>query len=106
HFWRATPYPALAVFDAPDAFSACTWRIRSNTPLQALTLLNDQANFEFAHALADRVLHEVSKDNAGRLEYAFRLCVARNPAPDEQQRLIELLSGELRGAENGEPGRQ
>ena len=51
-FWRATPHPSLIVFDAPDGTQACTRRIRSNTPLQALTLLNDEAFFEFARALA------------------------------------------------------
>ena len=48
-FYRATPHPALTVFDAPDAFSACSRRPRSNTPLQALTLLNDEGFFEFAN---------------------------------------------------------
>ena len=55
-FWRATPHPSLIVFDAPDATQACTRRIRSNTPLQALTLLNDEAFVEFAQALAARLL--------------------------------------------------
>src|SRR5439155_16825373 len=96
---RATPHPSLSVFDAPDSFSTCTRRIRSNTPFQALTLLNDDAYFEFAEALAARVLREGPKDNTARLEYAFRLCLARKPAPDEQQRLNELLSTELRDVE-------
>src|SRR5688500_18659487 len=48
HLWRATPHPALAVFDAPDGFSSCTRRIRSNTPLQALPLRNGQQYSEFA----------------------------------------------------------
>ena len=50
--YRATPPPGLNVFDAPDGFLACTRRIRSNTPLQALTLLNDASFVEFADAMA------------------------------------------------------
>ena len=49
--YRASPPPSLNVFDAPDGFSTCTRRIRSNTPLQALTLMNDSGFFEFATAL-------------------------------------------------------
>ncbi|PYI89722.1 MAG: hypothetical protein DME26_00605 [Verrucomicrobia bacterium] len=105
-FFRATPHPSLAVFDAPDSFSTCTRRMRSNTPLQALTLLNDQAFFEFAQGLAARVLREAPKNNAAGLEYAFRLCVSRKPAPDEKQRLNELLSADLREAEGNEVQKQ
>src|ERR1043165_3348851 len=68
HFWRATPHPALSVFDAPDAFSTCTRRIRSNTPLQALTLLNDQQFYEMAQALAARVLREAKGSDAERVD--------------------------------------
>ncbi|MSU24703.1 MAG: DUF1549 domain-containing protein [Opitutus sp.] len=92
HYWRATPHPAAAVFDAADSFSACTRRLRSNTPLQALTLLNDQQFFEFAGALAKRVLAEGGNDDSARLDYAFRLCVARPPAPKERTRLLALLA--------------
>jgi mono/diheme cytochrome c family protein len=91
-FWRATPHPQLLVFDAPDATKACTRRVRSNTPLQALTLLNDQAFFEFAQALAARVLREGPPDEAGRIRYMFRLCLTRAPKDSESQRLTELLS--------------
>lgn len=94
-FFRATPHPALAVFDAPDGFSACTRRLRSNTPLQALTLLNNRAFYEFASALADRVLREGPRDDRGRIEYAMRLCLARPPAPAEVARLKQLLDEEL-----------
>ncbi len=58
YFWRSAPHPGLTVFDAPDATAACTRRNRSNTPLQALTLLNDQGFVEFAQALAQRILRE------------------------------------------------
>ena len=76
HYWRATPHPALAVFDAPDAFSTCTRRLRSNTPLQALTLLNDAQFYEFAQALAARV---ISQPRNKRIESLFRYSLGRSP---------------------------
>jgi mono/diheme cytochrome c family protein len=91
-FWRSAPYPGLTVFDAPDGTSACTRRNRSNTPLQALTLLNDQAFLEFAQALAGRVLHEAKGNDAERIRYAFQLCLARPPSPKEEQLLSDLLA--------------
>ena len=94
-FWRATPHPLLVGFDAPDATRACTRRVRSNTPLQALMLLNDQAFFECARALADRVLAEGPADDPGRLDLAFRLCLARAPDPFERDRLAALLDGQI-----------
>jgi mono/diheme cytochrome c family protein len=100
YFFRSAPYPALTVFDAPDAVSACTRRNRSNTPLQALTLLNDQAFVECAQALARRVLRDGPGDDAGRLRLAFRLCLARTPSERESGRLGELLE-QLRA--DGEP---
>jgi hypothetical protein len=101
-FYRATPHPALNVFDAPDAFSPCTRRLRSNTPLQALTLLNDRQFYELAQALGARVLRDVGESDADRLEYAFRLCLTRRPGPDEAERLRELVVAELRQLD-GEP---
>src|SRR5205823_6437161 len=99
YFWRSAPHPALTVFDAPDGNSACTRRNRSNTPLQALTLLNDQAFFEFAQGLALRVLAnseskaaEDKQTDCERIRYAFRLCLARPPSDFEQKRLGALLS--------------
>lgn len=80
--YRATPPPSLTVFDAPDGQSICTRRIRSNTPLQALTLLNDACHFEFASALRDII------EQRG-LETAFMRCTARNPTADE----LSLLRG-------------
>ncbi|WP_435018611.1 PSD1 and planctomycete cytochrome C domain-containing protein [Tundrisphaera sp. TA3] len=91
YFWRATPHPLLMVFDAPDATRSCTRRPRSNTPLQALTLLNDPAFIEFARALADRVIREAPADDAARIDRAFRLCLARDPSESEAGRLAALL---------------
>lgn len=96
-FWRATPHPALMVFDSADGFSACTRRPRSNTPLQALTLLNEQAFVEFAQALAARVLQVQGASDRERMEQAFRFCLARKPAPPERQRLLDLLNREITG---------
>jgi hypothetical protein len=102
-FWRATPHPELIVFDASDATSACTRRIRSNTPLQSLTLLNDDAFFEFAQGLAARVLREPPDDNAKRMDFAFELCLARQPSALEEERLAELLAQQLASYESA-PG--
>jgi hypothetical protein len=91
-FWRSAPHPALTVFDAPDSTTTCTRRNRSNTPLQALTMLNDQAAFEFAQALAQRVLLADCKEDSERIRLAFRLCVCRDPKEKEQERLERLLN--------------
>jgi len=93
--YRATPPPSMSVFDAPDGYSTCTRRIRSNTPLQALALLNDAAFFEFAESLALRVLKEVPANDSARIEHAFRLCLARKPSALESARLGDLFKGEL-----------
>jgi hypothetical protein len=100
-FFRSASYPALNVFDAPDSFSACTRRIRSNTPLQALTLLNDAAFYDLAAGFAGRVLKEGPSGDAARLEYAFRVCLARPPGKEEARRLGGLLKAQL-ASESGE----
>ena len=81
--YRASPPPSLTVFDAPEGFSSCTRRIRSNTPLQALTLMNDSGFFEFATAL-EKI---IQKDG---LETAFKRCTSRTPQPDELAVLKKL----------------
>jgi Protein of unknown function (DUF1553)/Protein of unknown function (DUF1549) len=91
YHWRTAPHPGLTVFDAPDASTACTRRSRSNTPLQALTLLNDQGFYELARGLAERVLNEQGLDDAGRIDRAFRLCLSRSPKPSEAEALTRLL---------------
>jgi hypothetical protein len=81
--YRVTPPPAFAVFDAPDGLSTCTRRNRSNTPLQALTLLNDPAFFEAAQALAKVIEKE-------GLATAFRRCTSRTPEGAELAVLAPL----------------
>jgi hypothetical protein len=101
HFWRATPYPALTVFDAPDAFSACTRRLRSNTPLQALTLLNDETSYDFAQHFSKRLMAEGGKSDSERIHLAFSVSLNRPPKASEKKRIERLLS-ELR-AEHSMP---
>jgi hypothetical protein len=92
-FWRVTPHPALMVFDAPSGMTTCTRRTRSNTPLQALALLNETAFHEFAQSLALRLFRE-SASGDGRMRRAFALTVARQPSIKELARLQQLLSTE------------
>ena len=96
---RSSPYPSFMNFDA-TARTACTVRrSRSNTPLQALTLLNDPVYVEAALGLARRVLTErPAADRAERLRHAFRLCVARTPAAVELDLLTELLDQQTASA--------
>ena len=96
HFWRRSPHPGLMVFDSPDALTMTTRRNRSNTPLQALTLLNDAGFYEFAQGLAQRVLRErPDTSNSERVEHAFRLCLTRPPKHAEKERLERLLATQL-----------
>ncbi len=89
---RGAPYPSFVNFDAPDRASCTVNRPRTNTPLQALTLLNDPAYAEAALGLAQRVLSERREATLDeQLTYAFRLCVARAPQPRELAILTRLL---------------
>ena len=88
--WRNTPHPALKVFDAPDGLSACTRRIRSNTPLQALTMMNDPAFIELAILLSKRLIAEASTTTE-RICLGFQLCLNRNPNSEELHLLTELV---------------
>jgi hypothetical protein len=98
-FQRTSPYPMLMTFDAPDSNVCAVRRERSNTPLQALTLLNDAAFVECAQALGRRIVAEVPA-GAGdvtreRVRHGFRLCLAREPSSVEAERLARLV-GEFR----------
>jgi mono/diheme cytochrome c family protein len=87
---RQAPYAQNVTFDGADPSRACTRRERSNTPLQALTLLNDAVFFDAARALAGRVLSEVPADSIDwRIERMYEVCLSRPPTPVERARLGE-----------------
>jgi hypothetical protein len=92
--YRSLPYPALQNFDAPNGDFACVRRTRSNTPLQALTALNEPVFVECAQALGLRTLKDGGRTDADRLTYAFRRCLARPPSAAESADLLKLLAKE------------
>ena len=89
--YRSVPFPMLQAFDAPNGDFACVRRTRSNTPLQALTTLNEPIYMECARALALRTLAEGGKSDSDRLVYAFRRCMARTPTEPEIAIVHDLL---------------
>jgi hypothetical protein len=93
--YRSVPYPMLQNFDAPNGDFACVRRARSNTPLQALTTLNEPLFLECARALALRTVKEGGAGDADRLAFAFRSCVARKPKDRESEALLDLLKTEI-----------
>src|SRR5215475_9126992 len=91
-FWKRTvPYPSMLAFDSPNGDFSCPRRVRSNTPLQALTTLNDTVFVEAAQALGLRVWKNGGADDRSKMTYAFRLCASREPDQFEMQKLMELL---------------
>lgn len=104
-FWKRTlPYPSATVFDAPARDMACVRRVQSNTPLQALTLLNDTVFVEAARAMAARLLQEAPADDAARIDHLFMLCLARNADDLERAWVQEFLTLQReRLAQSGAP---
>ena len=89
-FWKRTcPPPGLSTFDAPDRETCVIRRARTNTPLQALALMNDPTYLEAARKLAERVLSNSTSDDA-RLTFAFQLVLCRNPRPEEVKVLLDI----------------
>jgi hypothetical protein len=94
---RTSPYPGLIVFDGPTSEVTCTRRIRSNTPLQALTTLNDQVFVEAAQALGKRVVEELASGTPDeRIDRIYRLCVARAPGPVELEKVKAFYETQLK----------
>ncbi len=82
-FLRTSPYPQMMLFDAPDSHRAASRRQRSNTPLQALGLLNDEVFFEAARGLARRAAGRLGEGWRERLERMYRLALSRLPSESE-----------------------
>ena len=101
---RTSPYPSFINFDATNRTACTVSRPRSNTPLQALTLLNDPVYVEAARALAQRTLRE--KPDASmteRIRHAFQLCLSRAPAEREVQTLARLYEAQLAASRDAAP---
>jgi hypothetical protein len=92
---RTSPYPSWSTFDAPTREFCTVRRVRTNTPLQALTTLNDPAFFEAAQALARRMLQDVGADPASRITCGFRRCLTRRPTSPELERILAYYKLEL-----------
>jgi hypothetical protein len=88
------PYPALEAFDAPNGDFSCVRRVRSNTPLQALTSLNEPVFLECARALALETVRNGGTRDRERLTYAFRRCLSRRPSAPESTALLALVGKE------------
>jgi len=99
--FRSVPYPMLQTFDAPNGDFSCVRRQRSNTPLQALVLLNEPEFVECAQALANKMLVEGGQTDSDRINYAFRRALSRQPTLSEREELLALLEKEKRRIAQG-----
>jgi hypothetical protein len=95
HWQRSFLHPSLLAFDAPSREEACVERARSNTPIQALVLLNDPIYVEAARVFAQRVLREGGDGFDARLRFAFRQALSRGPRADEADVLAKLYEQQL-----------
>ncbi|MCB1096708.1 MAG: PSD1 domain-containing protein [Verrucomicrobiae bacterium] len=87
---RTAPHPLMSNFDVPAREQSCIRRDRTNTPLQALQLMNDVQHFEAARAFAARMIHENDTDY-GRVVLAFRAVLSRPPSPEEAAAVVAFL---------------
>jgi hypothetical protein len=92
-FWKRTvPPPALTVFDAPDRDKCTVRRMMTNTPMQALVLMNDPTYVEAARGLAERALRHAAANPAECAAFAFRLATSRDPSESERRLLVDLAA--------------
>ncbi|MFT5303792.1 MAG: hypothetical protein ACI814_004612, partial [Mariniblastus sp.] len=93
-FKRTAPHPMFENFDAPPREQSCIRRDRTNTPLQALQLLNDVQHFEAARAFANRIM-EAAKTPEARVEFAYRSVLARPPEATESGVVLDFFKRQL-----------
>jgi mono/diheme cytochrome c family protein len=95
-FWKRTaPPPSLITFDAPDRETCAVRRPRTNTPLQALVLMNDPTYVEASRKLAERIIKEGGATPAERIAFAFRLVMARQPGEKEAAALRRVFEQQV-----------
>ncbi|MBL8207993.1 MAG: DUF1553 domain-containing protein, partial [Blastocatellia bacterium] len=99
---RTSPHPAMMTFDASSREVCTVRRPRTNTPLQSLTLLNDEAAMDNARALAERMTREGGDEVSAQFVYGFRLCTSRRPQASEIERLLALYEQQLKLYRNDE----
>ncbi len=90
--YRSVPFPMLQTFDVPNGDIACVRRSKSNTPLQALTTLNETTFLEAARALALKTIKEGGATDIAKVEYAFRRVLSRKPTLQESAELLALMN--------------
>ena len=94
-FWkRQAPPPGMMLFDAPNRETCTARRARTNTPLQALALMNDVQYVEAARAFAERILTEGGESADSKLDYAFTVALARLPREEERELLLDMCEQE------------
>ena len=100
-FWkRQSPPPNMLVFDAPTRETCTAQRSQTNTPLQALALMNDPTFAEASRKLAERMMVQPDVDDSDRVAFAFRSATARRPAKDEVRILLEVFDAQKKEYSN------
>jgi hypothetical protein len=94
HWQRSFLHPSLLAFDAPSREECTAERPRSNTPLQALVLLNDITYVEAARAFAERIIREGGKDPKSRINWAMNIALSRNGNAQEVKLLGDLQASQ------------
>ena len=99
---RTAPHPLMDNFDMPNRESSCSRRNRTNTPLQALQLMNDVQHFEAARAFAAQII-AAAPDKTGRIKFAYRRALSRTAEPEEIAMVSEFFDGQKARYQNA-PG--